>query len=76
MRSSDGQKGQICRMFGLYRIYYMNGTGTMKVEELINMTDEIDDILYGYGIIVDHDILAHHLFNAIKESYHNVRLEL
>lgn len=49
----------------------------MKIEELINITNEIDDILHGYGIIVDHDILAHNIFKTIKESYpdHNIELE-
>jgi hypothetical protein len=48
----------------------------MKVEELIRITDDIDDILHRYGIIVDHDILTHHLFKVIKESYPNNNIEL
>jgi hypothetical protein len=48
----------------------------MKVEELIDITNKIDDILHGYGIVIDHDILTHHLFKAIKESYPNDNIEL
>jgi hypothetical protein len=48
----------------------------MKVDELVDITNEVDDILHGYGIVVDHDILAHHLFKAIKESYPNDNIEL
>lgn len=50
----------------------------MKVEKLIEITNEIDHILHGYDIAVDHDILTHYLFKAIKESYpdHNIELEL
>ena len=49
----------------------------MKIEELIDITNEIDDILHGYGVVIERDILVHHLFKAIKESYpnHNVELE-
>ncbi len=38
----------------------------MKVEELLEITNDIDDILHGYGIIVDHDILTHHIFKLSK----------
>lgn len=48
----------------------------MKVEELIHITNKIDDILHGYGIVVDHDILAHHIFKVIKESHPNDNIEL
>ena len=49
----------------------------MKVEELIDITDEVDDILHGYGTVVDHGILAQNIFKTIKESYpsHNIELE-
>ena len=43
----------------------------MKIEELIDITNKIDDVLHGYGIIVDHDVLVHYLFKIIKESYPN-----
>ena len=49
---------------------------TMKVEELINITNDVDDILHGYGLTVDHDVLAHYLFKVIKESYPNDNIEL
>lgn len=48
----------------------------MKVEELIDITNHIDDILHGYGITVDHDILAHNIFKTIKESYPDGSIEL
>lgn len=48
----------------------------MKVEKLIDIINEIDDILHRYGIIVDHDILTHHILKAIKESYPNENIEL
>ncbi len=48
----------------------------MKVEELINITDEIDGILHGYGIVVDHDILARNIFKTIKDSYPNDNIGL
>lgn len=48
----------------------------MKTEELINITNKIDDILHDHGYIVDHDILTHYIFRVIKESYPNDNLEL
>lgn len=48
----------------------------MKVEELIDITNQIYDILHGYGIIVDHDMLTHNIFKTIKESYPNDSMEL
>lgn len=48
----------------------------MKAEELIDITNKIDDILYGHGIIVDHGVLTHYLFKIIKESYPNDNIEL
>ena len=51
-------------------------TENMKTEELINIANKIDDILYEHGYVVDHDILAHHIFRVIKESYPNDNIEL
>lgn len=48
----------------------------MKAEELIDITDKVDDVLHGYGIIVDHGILAHHILKVIKESHPNDNIEL
>ncbi len=48
----------------------------MKVEELIQIINEIDDILHGYGITVDHDILTHNIFKTMKESHQNDSIEL
>lgn len=48
----------------------------MKVEKLIEITNQIYDILHGYGIVVDHDILARNIFKTIKESYPNDSIEL
>lgn len=48
----------------------------MKIEELIDMANEIDDILHSHGYVVDHDILSHYIFKVIKESYPNDNIEL
>lgn len=48
----------------------------MKAEELVDIVNNIDVILHGYGIVVDHDILAHHVLKVIKESYPNHYIEL
>lgn len=48
----------------------------MKVEELIRITNEIDDIFHKYNFIVDHYILSRHVFNIIRESYPNDSIEL
>ena len=60
------------RHFLLYGI-----TENMKTEELIDIANKIDCILHDHGYIVEHDILAHHIFRVIKESYpnHNIELE-
>lgn len=48
----------------------------MKIEELIDIANDIDDILHSYGYIVDHNILTHHILRVIKESYPNDNIEL
>ena len=48
----------------------------VKTEELIEITDKVDDILHDYGYIVDHDILAGYIFKTIRESYPNDYAEL
>ena len=48
----------------------------MKIEELINIANKIDDIFHDHGYIVDHDILTHHIFRVIKDSHPNDNIEL
>jgi len=49
----------------------------VKVEKLMEMSDQIDDIFHKNGFIVDHDVLTLHILNIIKSSYpqDNVKLE-
>lgn len=48
----------------------------VKTEELIEITDQIDNILHNRGYIVDHNVLADHIFRTIRESYPNDDIEL
>lgn len=48
----------------------------IKVEDLIKMSDEIDDIFHKNGFVVDHHILTSHVFNIIKSSYPQDDVEL
>lgn len=49
----------------------------IKIEDLIDITNKVDDILHDYGFSVNHDILATRIMGTIKESYpyDNVELE-
>ncbi len=44
----------------------------IKIEDLMDMTNKIDDVLHDYGFVVDHDILATYILKTIKESYGEV----
>ncbi len=49
----------------------------IKIEDLIDITNEVEDILHEYGLVVNHDILTTYMLKTIKESYPNddIRLE-
>lgn len=48
----------------------------IKIEKLVDMSDEIDHIFHRHGFIVDHDILALSLVSIIKSSYSNEEIEI
>lgn len=48
----------------------------IKIEKLVEMADEIDDIFHRHGFIVDHDILTLSLVSIIKSSYPNEEIEI
>ena len=48
----------------------------VKTDDLLSMSDEIDDIFHKYGFVVDRHVLSSHIMNIIKSSYPNDRVEL
>ena len=48
----------------------------VKTEDLLNMSDEIDDTFHKYGFVVDHYVLSSHILSIIKLSYPSDRVEL
>ena len=48
----------------------------VKTEDLVNMSDEIDDIFHKYGFVVDHYVLSSHILSVIKSSYPSDYVEL
>ena len=43
----------------------------IKIEDIIDITDKVDDILHDYGFVVSHDLLSTYLLKTIRESYPN-----
>jgi hypothetical protein len=43
----------------------------IKIEDIIDMTDKVDNILHDYGFVVSHDLLSTYLLKTIRESYPN-----
>lgn len=43
----------------------------IKIEDIIDITDKVDDILHDHGFIVSHDLLSTCLLGTIRESYPN-----
>lgn len=48
----------------------------VKVEKLMDLSDQIDDIFHKNGFVVDHDILTLHILDVIKSSYPQDNVEL
>lgn len=48
----------------------------IKIEDLIEITTKVDDILHDHGFSVNHDILSTYILMTIKESYPNDDVEL
>jgi len=48
----------------------------VKTEDLLSMSDEIDDIFHKHGFVVDHYVLSSHILSIIKSSYPDDRVEL
>jgi len=48
----------------------------VKVEKLMDMSDQIDGILHKNGFVVDHDVLTLHILDIIKSSYPQDNVEL
>lgn len=48
----------------------------IKIEKLVDMSNEIDGIFRRHGFIVDHDILTLSLVSIIKSSYPNEEIEI
>lgn len=48
----------------------------IKIEDLIDITCKVDDILHDYGFVVSHDILSMYILRTIKESYPNDDVQL
>ena len=43
----------------------------IKIEDITDITDKVDDILHDYGFVVSHDLLSTYLLRTIRESYPN-----
>ena len=41
----------------------------IKIEDFMDMTNKIDDVLHDYGFVVNHDILTTYILRTIKDSY-------
>ena len=41
----------------------------VKIQDLMDITNKIDDVLHDYGFVVNHDILATYILRTIKDSY-------
>ncbi len=48
----------------------------IEIEDLIDITNEAEDILHEYGFVVNHDILTTYILKIIKESYPNDDIQL
>lgn len=48
----------------------------IRIENLIEITDKVDDILHDHGFSVNHDILSTYILRTIGESYPHDDIDL
>ncbi len=41
----------------------------IRIEDIVDITNKMDDIFHDYGFVVSHDILSSYITRIIKESY-------